>query len=346
MNPNTEISNLPLWSARKLSRASPFQEVWYLKMNDPTSNKALWLRFTLLQSKNGFKRIAETWAIFFQKKDTREIQKIAVKQSHDLSSFKEIKTENLNGIQIGESELFDSKTQGKIKSKGNEISWDLEMSPSIPLGRFNLVPHILNKVGIVKNTAWTPFEDLRFKGVCDINGETHHWENAPGMQGHLSGPKNGHSWIWGHCNSFLESDGSHSPVVFEGLTGKASLAGLIPTPALSTFYFYYQGKEYHINSLWSAIRARSKHSLTDWSFEVESGELLFKGYIKADLRSFAGITYEDTNGSLLYCANSKLSEMSLLIYRNGKCEATLLSKASAAFEIVSRDKNQYVQFLL
>jgi hypothetical protein len=356
-----EISNRPLWSVRPRARTSAFQEVWYLKLNDPSSHKALWLRFTLLQSKNGFKKIAETWGIFFQKKGDSEVNKIAVKQTYDLSAFSEsiLNSPDKNSafeneIQIGECKFYDFKTKGKVQSQGHCIAWDFSMQKFFTQeadrnfyhGKFNLVPEALRKIKLVKNTVWTVFENYHFTGHSIIDGETHTWKSAPGMQGHLAGPKNGHSWVWGHCNTFLDHEGKPVQAVFEGLTGKASFLGALATPALSTFYFYYQGKEYFLNSLWKSIRSRSHHSPMDWHFESESGDLLFQGHIKADLRSFVGITYEDTNGSLLYCSNSKLADMNLLVFRKGKLEAFLRAQDSAAFEVVSRHKNPYVQFLL
>ena len=57
--------------------------------------------------------------------------------------------------------------------------------------------------------------------------------------------------------------------------------------------------------------------------------------------------YEDTNGSLLYCANSKLLEVSRIhIYRRGKLsESTFYGHGTAAFEVVTREKNPYVPIL-
>ncbi|MGZ3689317.1 MAG: hypothetical protein ACXVBW_13515, partial [Bdellovibrionota bacterium] len=91
---------------------------------------------------------------------------------------------------------------------------------------------------------------------------------------------------------------------------------------------------------------RSKNTLTDWKFQADRGELSFRGYAKAEHKDFAGLTYEDTNGSLLYCGNSKLSDMRVLVYRRGKLEATFDAPGTAAFEVVSRHKNPYVPIII
>ncbi|MBI4924385.1 MAG: hypothetical protein HY843_00555 [Bdellovibrio sp.] len=347
----TTITNQSYWLKLKDGLVKSYQEVWYLKLNDPKTQKALWLRFTLLLTKSGYKKIAETWAIFFQKKEeTGEIQKTALKQTFPISEFSSIQNENLIKIIIGNSFLTSFHTKGQIQAKGQSLEWDLDMKP-LTTNQFDLVPSSLSKSKLVKNTALTVYENLSFSGDLILQGEKHRFENAPGMQGHLAGTKNGHSWVWAHCNYFLDDHGNRAPVVFEGLSARAKLPFAIPSPKLSTFYFLYRENEFPANTLWSAIRSKSTLNFTEWSFEtehrdLEGNNLIFKGQIKAELKSFAGITYEDTDGSFLYCANSKLAEMILVVFRNGKPEARFYAPFTAAYECVSRQKNPYVAMLI
>ena len=60
-----QAANLPIWTPNRPKGQEQFQEVWYLKLNDRLGQNALWLRFTILVTKNGFQKTAETWAIFF-----------------------------------------------------------------------------------------------------------------------------------------------------------------------------------------------------------------------------------------------------------------------------------------
>jgi hypothetical protein len=244
--------NRPLWNPTAPRGRKAFQEVWYLKVNDPDTNRALWLRLTLLISANGFRRIAETWAIFFQRNSTKDVTKLALKQTYDLSAF----SSDADGtIRIGECELGANRTRGKITSKGKTISWDLQLQDGHE-ATFELLPRSLSRTGLLKNTAVTVSEDLRFDGTTEIDGVTHEWKNAAGMQAHLSGAKNGHSWVWGHCNLFVDEGGKPVPFLFEGMSAKARLVGKLASPKLSTFLFHYEGKAYHFNSLWDALRVR------------------------------------------------------------------------------------------
>jgi hypothetical protein len=319
-----------------------FHEVWYLKLNDPASQRALWIRFTLLSSGNGFKRVAEAWAVYFHRDENREVKKVALKQTFDLGAFKASPKNTV--LKIGENELTSTSTQGFVQSKGNSIRWDLSFSPERSC-HFNLIPEFFSKIGLNQTSAETLCEELIFTGMTEINGEVIHWKESPGMIGHFYGPKSGHSWTWGQCNSFKNESGNPVPFVFEGLSVRAQV-GPLKSPLISTFYFYYQGRNYHFNSLKDVIQLKSKNTLNEWQFQADRGDIVFRGYVKSDYKDFAGLTYEDTNGSLLYCANSKLSNMKVLVYKRGKLESSFSSEGTAAFEVVSRDKNPYVPILV
>jgi hypothetical protein len=338
--------NFPVWHDLNPGNKNGYNEVWHLKLNDPSSRRALWLRFSLLSTSNGFHRVAEIWAVLFKRNENGEVIKTAVKQTHNISAFSLLSAESGTSFSIGNCTFSEGMTKGEIVSKGQKISWDLKIVPACG-GKFNMIPPVLGNTRLIRNKAATVFEDLRFNGVTDVNGEQIQWKQALGMQGHSSGTYNGHSWVWGHCNTFIDEQGRAVEFVFDGLSGKGRLGGsMIPTPKLSTFYFLYQGKEYLFNSLWDSIRARSENTKNEWKFQAERGDLLFKGHIRGEHRDFAGITYEDTDGSLLYCANSKLSDMTILIYRKGKLESTLEARGTAALEVVGRAKNPYVPILI
>lgn len=347
-------SNIPVWTSlvseseqrAKSMKTQPspfgFHEVWHLKLNDPQGNQALWLRFNILSSSNGFRRVAETWAVFFQKNDQKETNKVALKQAFDIQHFKSLGEQ---GIRIGDCEFTANSTKGSIQSKGRTIEWDLKFAPA-QAASFNLVPQTLSKMGLVKGQVGTIGEDLRFEGTSSIDGVKTQWTAAPGMQGHWCGPKNSHAWVWGHCNAFVNEQGVPVPFVFEGLTARTRLLGPIPTPQLSSFYFLYQGKEYVFNSVMDALRARSQNSLTEWQFQVDRGDISFRGKTTAQHRDFAGLTLEDTDASLLYCNTTQLADMTVLVYRRGKLEATLTSRGTASFDVATRGKNPYVPILV
>lgn len=361
MAPETMNINAPVWSTTAhltaAHRTSPgastaqlqtFQETWYLNLNHPTENRALSLKFAVLISANGFRRISEITAIYFQKNQDQEPLKVALRQRHEIDSFFFSDSE---GIRIGECELSENRTFGKIQSKGHSITWNFAIAPRPRLSgtqdrHYELLPSWLKKAGLIKNSVFTTHTDLTFTGTCEIDGETLRWDHCPGMQGHQSGPRSARSWIWGHCNSFTDEQGVLTPLVFEGLSSRTRWLGWIPSPRVTSLYFRYQGKSYLFDSIKDPLKIRSSTPLNEWNFQAEEGELSFRGSLKAQHKDFAGITLEDTNGSLIYCSSTKVAELSIHVYRRGKLEGTFQSSGGAAFEIASRKKNPYIPQLI
>jgi hypothetical protein len=188
--------------------------------------------------------------------------------------------------------------------------------------------------------------DLRFRGTVKFDGEAQEWSPALGILSRWSGPDQGHSWVWAHCNTFVDDSGQPVPFIFEGRSARMLLMGQIPGPQISAFYFFHKGEAHVFNSLLDSLKIRSTHSNTEWRFQADRGDLSFRGLIRAEHRDFAGLTYEDTNGSLIYVASSELSDLSVHVYRRGKLEASYLSAGTASFEVASRSRNPYVPVLI
>jgi hypothetical protein len=201
---------------------------------------------------------------------------------------------------------------------------------------FDFVPASLRRLGLVRNTAVNVFEELRFSGWCEVDGVHTDWQDAPGMQGHLAGPRNGHSWAWAHCNQFTDTTGAPVTAIFDGLSARARIGRRGKSPYLSTMFFQYQGQNYCFNRVRDIFRIHSRYRENDWRFSVEGEGKRFEGHIEGERDHFAGVTYEDTDGSALYCYNAKMSNMTLDIYHRDTLEERLISDGAVAYEFVTR----------
>ena len=166
------------------------------------------------------------------------------------------------------------------------------------------------------------------------------------MIGHYFGPKSGHSWLWAHCNSFVDKKGAPINVIFDGIRARSRLGKSLASPYLTTMFFYYKGQAFYLNTLTDVLRHKSKHKNTEWTFTAKKGKYKFCGKLYAKRNAFAGLTYTDTDGSKLYCYNSKLANMTLHIYHKGILENTLYARGTAAFENVTRKKNPHIPLLI
>lgn len=338
------IDNRPFWSPALEGPGKGFQEVWYLKLNAADGSRALWLRFTLLVRSDGSKRIAEVWAISFQRTDWG-FEKHAFKRTRKIECFSCIGESGDGAIRIGDCEFSNQGTRGQLERDGGQMRWELSMRPARDLS-YNFVPVRLARRGVIKNAAQTVFEDLRFDGWSELNGERVEWKDAPGMQGHLAGPKNGHSWAWGHCNTFVDQDGSPVDCIWDGLCGRARIGRTRHTPPLTSMLIAYDGQVFRFNRTLQVFRLPSQYDMDGWRFEADAGELTFAGHVRAQAAQFAGVTYEDTDGSHLYCYNSKISDMTLEVRREGRVERVLSARSTVAYEVVTREQRTDIPLLL
>lgn len=341
------ITLSPAWHPANASGSAPgpFQEVWHLKLNDPASKRALWIRFALLMSSNGFKRMAEVWVVHFQRGTEGEVRQFAVRHTHDIADFIFQKEPEGDVLRLGSCELSERGCKGSIQSKGHAVSWDLAFSPRQE-ARYDLVPGALKALRLVRNEAVTVQGDLLVNGTARIDGQEVGLRDASGMISHQSGKKGAHTWTWAHCNRFTTEEGDPSSFVFEGYSAQTRWAGPVPGPGFTSFFFLHQGKPYLFNSVSDSLRMRSSASLNEWKFQADRGDLSFRGEARSELKEFAGITLEDTNGSLIYTASSRLSDLSIHVYRRGKLESALLAPGTAALEFASRVKNPYIPLIL
>jgi hypothetical protein len=342
-NPGSFLGHQPARSANR----GQF-ETWTLRLNSHRAKTGLLLRFHVLKTQNGFRQLGETWAVLYSEATSGEIQKTVLRKTHEIggidfsagvlrsgSPSSSSRMGARTGVRMGESFLNETSTQGSIQTKGKSFSWDLKFSPRHSAS-FKVLP-------AMKHGRITEQEDLKVTGRCVIDGKVIEWDEASGMLSHQTGPRFGHSWVWAQCNQFEESSSNgEEPFIFEAFNGHSPLFGSFRGPRLSSFYFFYRGKDYAFNSMLQNLRVKSKSTPLQWEFQLEHADLTFRGQISGDHRAFAGLSYEDTNGSLIYAANSSICDSRLLIYRRGKLDSSWKSSGTTHFEVASRSRNPYV----
>lgn len=309
---------------------SPHYEVWYGKV-DLAPEKAFWFRYTLL---DGTVREASTWAILFDgdeitgERDVWDVDDLApgntviIPRTDEIERFRD----RQQVFHLGKSHLDEKNAIGRA----GELEWDLHWSDSGR--RFRYVPPFLKTVGIARSTYNSCLFDLTMSGTIESGGETYDVEDATGMIGHIEGSKIiGDSWGWSHCNHFDD----HPDAAFEGLSARLQL-GFATTPPLSAFVLFLDGERHVFRSPWSVIRAQSGFNREEWIFRTSSGSKVLSGKAEAP-EQVAVVEYTDTDGSNLWCYNSKLADLELELEdtETGDVEH-LRSSGRAAYEWVTR----------
>ena len=315
------------WTPYSNENSRPFQEAWIFKASAPDQSKTLLVRHTVLISRNGFHRKADIDAFWFEEGNCK----------HFRESFELEQLSRSDGLSLPGITLNPSESKGRIKS----IEWELKLDCRHPLG-FDFNPELLERSGVVPNKVATLCEALTAHGSLEIEGKKVEVKGWTAYAGHEGGKTHGHTWSWAQASEFRDTNGSSVDFIFDGLTGRSKLFGKVPSPLLTSFFFYYRGKRYDFNGALDTIRSRSKVELGKWTFQADRGDLSFKGELVASPREFAGYEFEDTDGTLLYGAFHPFGQVTIQIERRGKLETALTSPA-CSFEHVERRKNPYIQ---
>lgn len=291
---------------------SPFYEVWYGKINFP-SKAALWFRYTLLSGKT---KESALWAIYFSKDNI-----VAQKETHSLKDF----TSQGGSLSLPNGFLSKTEARGILP----RIQWNFTYRTLH--GENNLVPSFIKTLHLSKSLTTTPVLDGRFTGEVIIDGQKMDIQDGYGSIGHVWGKRHAHEWAWAHCNQFDESG-----VLFEGLSAKLSICGIHTRP-LTSLYLKTNDSEYHFNRPRDLLFSGSVFKEGYWNFEAHSESASLVGRLRAFPKNIATITYTDTDDSLLYCHNSKLSSMAItLVDHDRRTEDTWTSFETSAFEWVTR----------
>jgi hypothetical protein len=325
--------------ARRYNGRGPHYEVWYGKV-DIAPGRALWFRYTTLDGTDQFdenRREASVWAIAFDgdtctgAKDNYSVDAMAepntiiVPQGRDAARF---------GGHHQVFHLTDNLHLDEANAIGQagDISWDLSWTDSNR--RFSYVPHVLARVGLAKSTYDDCLLDLRVSGTIRCGDTEIEVDAAPGMVGHIQGKRiMGHSWAWSHCNCFDDDPDA----AFEGLSVRALLGGRV-TPKLSAFVMWVDGRQYTFRNPIGLLLNNSEYGQDHWVFSARSGGVVLTGEARSP-SNVALVEYTDTDGSHLWCYNSKLSDLEVRIQDPSHgLDRTLRSSGRAAFEHVNREE--------
>ncbi|HOH28189.1 MAG TPA: hypothetical protein PLC40_00815, partial [Candidatus Hydrogenedentes bacterium] len=91
---------------------------------------------------------------------------------------------------------------------------------------------------------------------------------------------------------------------------------------------------------------QSHCSFDGWHFTTTKNRYSFEGNLTARLDDFACVTYEDTDGSNLYCHNTKLADMTLTVTSPEGRRTRYTSTGTTAYEVVTREPHPDIPVLL
>jgi len=323
-------------NAIKLVPGTGHVESHFLKAVSPDGRRALWIKHTLLSPKDvSDVGIAEVWAIAFD----RDRGPLAyAKRVHPLRDAEW--SDAPFSYDIGDAHLGPASSSGRAESSGHRITWSFEISAQAD--GFRPFPRTAMYEGpFPRQKALTPVPSALMTGEAEIDGTRWALEGWRGMQGHNWGEGHSERYAWVHCNA-LTDQGPETWV--EVLTGRVRVAGLL-LPWLSVGGLSIDGHVFRFDGLASLTSRALSVERTHYRTTLEKGDLRLDLDVETTPESMAGLHYENPDGSMTYCLNSKLATGSVSLSGPGRETQTFVSDAFA-LEIGTKDPDHGIRMLI
>ncbi len=301
-------------------------ESYFLKANDPSSQRAIWLKWTIF-ARDRLPRAAsaDVWAIAF---DTKRGH-VAVKASVPFESAS-FATGGMNVVVDG-CTLDATSSEGEVASGGRSVGWKLTIA-----GRGQALvqyPYRWMYEGpLPTSKTVSPIPDARVSGTIHVNGETWELDAWPAVVGHNWGTGHYQAYAWGHCNAW---DDPALDLMLEGGSGRIKL-GPILMPPRTILFVRHRGVSYDLNSVFDLAKNRGEISSRRWKFQGESSLAKIDGEMWADTDDFVGLFYPNPDGKMTYCLNSKLANAKVTFTLSGRAPIVARSH-KAAIELGTHD---------
>lgn len=329
------------WNAVRLDPARPpaagHVESYFLKLNDPTARRALWLKATLL-ARPGRPVVSEAWAIAFDRDRGHRAAKRVLPVGDRWTDEVRFSSGGLRA-DVGPLHLAPGAAHGALSGPRGDLRWGLTWRPRLgPLVPFSSPGFYTG--AFPRSKLVSPCADADFSGFYEVDGERFEVDGWRGMQGHNWGRGHAYRYHWGHASGFAERDDA----VFEGFTGRVQV-GPVRTPPVTLLCLRLRGVAYDWNRPVDWLRSRATTDLRRWAFASRSDIGSIEGEFETSTDDLVGLTYENPTGPVTYCLNSKLARVRLEVRRPGHTPLTLTS-AISALEIGTTDPEHNVTMYL
>ena len=359
---DSEAWNLARFDPSAVSPSRGHVESTFIKINDPTAPRALWVKMTIFapteKTSGGppFERgrtVAEAWAIAFDRSaddgpapSYREgsgamrgggpPRHVAAKKTVPIEDAFITRTRPFR-LAVAGVEFDGRRLVGEITHGHARIRFDLTLTVRDP-APFVPFPLPAYRAAFPKSKPVTPIFDARANGeiVIEGSGATRTWEvrDWPAMQGHNWGGGHADLYAWAHINSWNEAEGRE--VAFEGFSGRARI-GRFTTPLVTILGLRHRGVRYEARLPGELVRARGRiERLRKWTFGTKQADATIEGEIELRDDDTVGLYYPNPTGEMTYCLNSKIAHAELRFTPRGRAAIHLTSNA-AALEIGTRD---------
>jgi hypothetical protein len=306
-------------------------ESFFQRANHPTRPLAFWIRYTIFSPRRDpAAAMGELWAVY---SDGEQGRITAVKEEIAISEcrFSDSKLD----IRIAESILTEDRCQGSAASSGHELRWDLTTSGGgEPLF---LLPRSFYERGLPKAKVLVAAPNAVYQGAMLVDGERIVIDGWVGSQNHNWGSQHTDHYAWGQVAGFDEA-----PEAFLECGTSRIRIGPVWTPWMTVVVLRLEGREFALNSLGQALRARGRFDYFNWTFESRARDVRIQGRIQAPASAFVGLCYRNPPGGTKTCLNCKIASCEVVIEPRAGAPRILRTANRAAFEILTDSQDHGV----
>jgi hypothetical protein len=315
-------------------------ESWFVRANDPSAARALWLKATVLTKADGTS-LSQAWCSVFDGDRTAAMR-------YDVPLGDATFLQGPDGLRTRVGPLTldlgaDRGTStGDLTSTSGGVSWDLafERRPG-PLGRpLSLLPIArLVDAPFPRNKLLTPFPVASFAGSLTWGDERWDLTTWTGMQGHNWGAAHSPEYAWGQC-VFPGDDGPDA--MLEGASGRIEL-GRRASPLFSMLVVRRGGQEYRFDRIVDLWRQRPALDFPRWSLRMTGRDGEAHLEMAGRPESMVCLGYENPARALSYCLNSKTAGVRLRLTPRHGAPFELHSDHGGALEFLKPEPVAEVQ---
>ncbi len=311
-------------------------ESYFLKANDPSRRRAIWVRTTIFapRARPGSpapRALAETWAVAFD----AEAGHVAVKSSVPFEAARF--SRDALDVEVDGVTLQAHASRGAVASGGRRVEWSLALRGIAP-PLVHFPADWMYDAPLPSSKLVSPLPDVRLNGEVVVNGARWSVDGWHGLVGHNWGRRNAPRYAWGHCNTWDEGAGD---LVLEGLSAHVSL-GPVLSPMTTLLCIRHRGESYELNALADLIMNRGEISPRRWKFEGRNARVRVTGEMWGETDDFVGLFYPNPDGTMTHCLNTKIGRARVEIEADGRAPIVARS-SSAALEIGTMDPHHGVR---
>jgi hypothetical protein len=314
---------------RRGQRAGHY-ESFYQRANHPERPLAFWIRYTIFAPRGDAEAaVGELWAVAFDGESGR----------HEVARFEvpiaqcDFPTDRF-AVRVGAAELG---PQGLTGSAG-PISWNLRYTGDAP--PLLLLPPRLYARGFPRAKSLVAVPLASYSGSYTVGGREIDVDGWIGSQNHNWGSRHTDRYAFGQVAGF---DGAPESFL-EVATAKATVAGPLATPWLTTLVLRHDSAEHSLVSVRRSLRATGRYRCFEWDFASGDASVEICGRITAEESAFVGLRYRNPPGGIKHCLNTKIAsaEVTVRDRRTGRTE-WLHAGNRTLFEILTSNTDHGVE---